>query len=139
MLAERIVYHMSNAPQNPPSSPRRRGIPFFADVYNGAVYGDFADELGLVGYTTQAALAFVPVVGTVCAFRDFRACRQKKDRIGMTLNGLALIPFLGLFPKTAAVLRAGADAGNAMVFAQNARHRVNKRFFSVEDDIPSSS
>jgi hypothetical protein len=129
---------MSNAPQNPPATPRRR-IPFFADIYKGAVHGDFADELGLVGYTTQAVLAFVPVIGTVCAFRDFTACRRKKDRIGMTLNGLALIPFLGLFPKTAAVLRAGADAGNAMVFAKNAHTRVTQHSIGVHDDIPSSS
>ena len=130
---------MSEPAHNATTASQRHSIPFFADIYNGAVFGDFADELGLVGYTTQAAIGFVPIIGAFCAFRDFRACRQKKDRIGMVLNGLACIPFIGFFPKTAVVIRAAAEAGNAAVYASHVHGRVHNHLPTPHDSIPSSS
>ncbi len=118
------------APDHPaqaPTPPPRRRIPFFADMYNGAVFGDWSDELGFVGLTTQAVFSFIPIVGTICAWRDFRACRRKHDRLGMLLNGLAMIPLLGVFPKTAEVLRAAADMGNAAIYAKNMHTRARAR------------
>jgi hypothetical protein len=74
------------------------------DVYNGAVRGDFAPEIGLAGALAQIALGFVPVVGTLCAARDLIASSQHGDRIGALLNGVALVPFFGGVSKAAEVL-----------------------------------
>jgi hypothetical protein len=121
--------HSAQAPGTGPSraTPPRRGIPFFADMYNGAVFGDWSDELGFVGLTTQAICGIIPVVGTICAWRDFRACRRKHDRVGMVLNGLAMIPFLGFFPKTAEVIRVAANMGNAAMYMKNVQTRARTR------------
>lgn len=103
---------MSQPPQN--SS-------FIGDIYRGAVHGDFAERLGPVGYVTQAAFGFVPVIGTVCAMRDFVACRRKKDGFGAMLNLLAFIPLFGLFPKTVHVVRSAGSMSQAAIAAKNAR------------------
>ena len=93
---------------------RQRYRPFLpADVFRGAVLGDFA-RLGMAGYVTQAAFGFIPAVGSVCALRDLTADLRRRDRIGATLNGLSLIPFLGGFPKIARVVRSVRDTGNAV-------------------------
>lgn len=89
-------------------------ITFIDDLFNGAVLGDYAERLGLTGHVTMAVLGFVPVIGTFCAIRDFFADRRKKDGLGMFLNLLALIPFLGGFPKTALVLHTIRHAGRAV-------------------------
>jgi hypothetical protein len=96
---------------------------FFADIYLGAVHGDFAPRLGVPGLTTQIVMGFIPVVGTCCAFRDFIADRRKHDRLGAMLNALALIPFLGGFPKTAAVLHSVRHVGHVIHKAQ--KHQEN--------------
>jgi hypothetical protein len=92
-----------------PSSTRKYSL--IGDIYNGAVHGDFTElrgkQLGVAGYATQTLIALIPVIGTICAFRDFQACRKKKDTFGVIFNGLACIPFIGAFPKTAAVIHAG--------------------------------
>ncbi|SRR5579884_1808339 len=100
---------------NPASTvaPPRRRHSFVADVYLGAVRGDFADDLRIPGRIAQAALGYVPILGTFTAFRDFIADRRKRDHIGAVLNALALIPFLGGFPKTAAVIRTVRHVGLA--------------------------
>jgi len=110
-----------------PATPPRQNIPFFADMYNGAVFGDWSDQLGFVGLTTQAIFGLIPILGTICAWRDFRACRRKHDGVGMFLNGLAMIPFLGFFPKTAEVIRAAAQMGNAALYAKNVQTRARSR------------
>ena len=92
----------------------RRRIPFLRDVFNGAIRGDFAAEIGLAGALTQAALGFVPVVGTLCALRDVLADLRYRDRMGCLLNALALVPFLGGFPKTAEVIRVIHHAGHVV-------------------------
>lgn len=88
-----------------PAPVAKRRYSLIGDVYNGAVHGDFAPDLGLAGITTQVVCGFVPVVGTLCAARDFVACQRERDRVGMLLNGLSLIPFLGGIPKLAEVVR----------------------------------
>jgi hypothetical protein len=118
--------------QTPPS-PRR--IPLWRDVYRGAIRGDWANEKGIAGHLTQAAMGFIPVIQTICAYRDFRACRYKKDRIGMVLNGIALIPFLGLFPKTAAVLRSAKDIGDTSMLAKN----VGERYIATHSQPKTSA
>jgi len=112
---------MANPVQHAPVHPKR--IPWYRDIYRGAFKGDWA-ELGLLGYVTQAGLGIVPLVGSMCAFRDFLACRHKKDTIGSVLNGVALIPFIGFFPKTAAVIRVSLSMGNTSVLAKNLGERT---------------
>lgn len=111
-----------SAVATPPPPPRRR-IPFARDVFNGAVRGDFAREMGTAGAITQIILGFVPGVGTVCAIRDCIADHRKRDRLGFWLNVLALAPFLGGFPKTAEVLRAVHHVGHAIHATSHARRR----------------
>lgn len=93
--------------------PYRPWMP--ADIVRGAILGDYA-RLGMAGYVTQAAVGFIPVIGSLCAARDLTADLRQRDRIGATLNGLALIPGLGGFPKTARVVRSIRDTGNAAQF-----------------------
>lgn len=88
----------------PPAArrPRPRLLP---DIYNGAVWGEFAVELGPAGAFTLTLLAFVPVIGTLCALRDLVASLYHVDGLGALLNALALVPVLGGVSKTAEVLR----------------------------------
>ncbi len=105
-------------PLPPPVTTILPPPPWPADIFRGAIKGDYARRLGIPGRLTQAVMGFIPVIGTVCAFRDFFACRSKHDRVGMVLNGLALIPFLGGFPKTAEVIRAIRHIGHIAVTGQ---------------------
>lgn len=101
--------------------PRR---PSFArDVFNGAVRGDFARNLGFWGAATQAALGYVPGVGTACAARDLLADLRQRDRIGALLNVAAIFPILGGFPKTAEVIRHAHLVGRAV----HKTHRADRR------------
>jgi hypothetical protein len=75
------------------------------DVVRGAIQGDFARDLGLPGAVTQVALRYLPVVGTVCAFRDAAADRRRRDAPGVVLNLLSAVPLVGGVAKTAEVLR----------------------------------
>lgn len=90
-----------------------------ADVFRGAVLGDYARRLGAAGYITQAVVGFVPVVGTMCAFRDLTADLRRRDHVGASLNGLALIPGLGGFPKTARVIRTVRGTGSTIQFTEH--------------------
>lgn len=90
-----------------------RGI--VADVWRGAVLGDFAPRLGLMGAVTQATLGYVPIVGDVCALRDGIADWRRRDRLGVTLNLLALVPLVGGFAKTLDVLHSSHRIGRAIV------------------------
>ncbi len=89
---------------SPQATPVQRHS-FMVDVYCGAVRGDFEENMGAPGYITQATLAFVPVVGQVCAVRDFIASRRKRDRLGMLLNVLVFIPIVGGLFKTILAIR----------------------------------
>jgi hypothetical protein len=102
---------------------------FVGDIVAGAFQGDFAPQLGVAGYATQIVCAFIPGIGALCALRDFFADRRKHDRVGMLLNGLALIPFLGGFPKTAAVLRSVRHIG----------HVIHKTHTLLQHDSPYAS
>ena len=77
------------------------------DMARGAFQGDFAPRLGLPGAITQVALSFVPVVGTLCAFRDAAADRRRGDHPGVMLNLLSAMPGIGGLAKTAEVIRHG--------------------------------
>lgn len=88
-----------------PNRGGRGGPPIVRDIVRGALLGDWAGELGLPGAATQVALNFVPVVGTVCALRDAAANWRTRDRTGIALNLLAIIPVIGAVAKTAEVWR----------------------------------
>ena len=105
---------LSAMPDGQRSAARYRRVGFWRDLYNGVVLGDYAYEMGLVGALAQIILGFLPGIGTICALRDCFADWSYRDRLGFLLNVLALIPFLGGFPKTAAVLRAVFHVGHVM-------------------------
>lgn len=98
-------YPQGQTPNPAPQAPDKHRYSLVGDVYNGAVHGDFAPELGLAGITTQVICGFLPGIGTACALRDYLACQRAHDRVGMLLNGLSLVPFLGGVPKVAEVAR----------------------------------
>jgi hypothetical protein len=112
---------MARTLRQPRVMPVRRRIPLGRDIFNGAVRGDYAPRLGVPGTATQIALAFVPGIGTLCALRDALANWGKRDGVGVALNLLALVPLLGGFPKTAAVLRAVQHVGRAVHITQRDR------------------
>jgi hypothetical protein len=89
------------------SSPPRR-LSLWEDIYCGAVRGDFADGyMGVAGRVTQALVAFVPIIGQVCAARDFIADRRQKDYFGAFVNVLIFFgPFIGGFAKVILVFRS---------------------------------
>jgi len=95
---------------------RRRigGLGIVADVWRGAVLGDFAPRLGLMGAVTQAALGYVPIVGDACALRDGIEDWRRHDRLGVVLNVLALVPIVGGFAKTVDVLHSTHRIGRAI-------------------------
>lgn len=78
--------------------------PLLLDIYRGAVHGDYARQLGVAGYVTQAVCGFIPVVGQLSALRDLFATIGKRDGFGIVLNFLALVPVLGGFPKALRIL-----------------------------------
>jgi hypothetical protein len=82
--------------------PAPRSVPF--DMYRGAIWGDFDLDLEVAGALTQAAVGFIPVVGTVAALRDLIACIGRRDLLGIVLNTLAAIPVFGGLAKTADAL-----------------------------------
>lgn len=97
----------------PAATPRKRNA-LASDVARGAFQGDFARDLGLAGTLTQAALGYVPGVGTVCAARDAVASWRQRDRVGCALNALALVPFVGGVAKTAEALRNAQRISRAL-------------------------
>src|SRR5690242_1184146 len=94
---------MSQPPAQPVmviSEPRSLAL----DMYRGAIWGDFDQDLEVAGALTQAAVGFIPVVGTICALRDLLACIGRRDLLGIVLNTLAAIPVFGGLAKTADAL-----------------------------------
>src|SRR5215471_1451296 len=79
-------------------------IHLLPDILRGAFLGDYATRLGVAGAITQAIVFYIPVVGTICAMRDYFASRRRRDTLSAILNLLAIFPVLGGFPKTAAVI-----------------------------------
>jgi hypothetical protein len=69
------------------------------DVYRGAVWGDFDQDLGVAGAAAQSTIGFIPVAGTLAALRDLFACIGQSDPLGIVLNLLAIFPVLGGFAK----------------------------------------
>src|SRR5271165_6588595 len=95
----------SSAGATPHPQHHRKPPPWPIDIVNGMFRGDYTPRLGVPGHVTQAVLSFVPGVGTICAFRDYFACRRKKDSVGAVLNFIAFVPtFVGI-PKTIHVVR----------------------------------
>jgi hypothetical protein len=85
------------------STPFRYSL--LKDVWKGAVMGEFSHELGLAGAATTIIMGFVPVAGTLCAVRDYIACRRKRDTIGAMLNFATAMPVIGGVPHLAATFR----------------------------------
>lgn len=100
-------------------APRRRS--FAGDVAAGAFLGDFARDLRIPGAVTQVILAFLPLIGTICAVRDLVADLRRHDRVAAFLNVLALLPILGGFSKTLEVIRAFAHVGHAVHISNRQR------------------
>ena len=71
------------------------------DLYRGAVWGDFDQDLGVAGAAAQSTIGFIPVAGTLAALRDLFACIGQRDPLGIVLNLLAIFPVLGGFAKVA--------------------------------------
>ncbi len=131
--------HPESAPPRwpaPPATPaaltsaalprRRRSL--IGDVSAGLFLSDFADELGLPGAVTQVAISFVPLIGSMCAVRDLVADVRRRDRVGATLNFLALTPILGGFSKTFEVIRSTAHVGHAVhISRQQAERRRDEQ------------
>jgi hypothetical protein len=82
----------------PPPQPARS---IMLDLYRGAVWGDFDQDLGVAGAAAQSTIGFVPVAGTLAALRDLFACIGQRDPLGIVLNLLAIFPVLGGFAKVA--------------------------------------
>ncbi len=104
---------------------RRRS--FFGDIIAGAFLGDFAHDLRIPGAVTQIILAFLPVIGTICAIRDLIADLRHHDRTGAFLNVLALAPVLGGFSKTLEVVRGFAHVSHAIRVTQHQRDQRDQR------------
>ena len=109
--------------QYAPVLQRRRGgiAGFFRDIFRGALFGDFALDLGLAGALTQVALAYTPVVGDICAIRDMVGDIYHRDKLGFLLSAIALIPVLGGIVKTVDVIHNTHRVGQALVRSRN-RH-----------------
>lgn len=97
------------------------------DIFLGAVQGDFAQEIGGAGRLTQVVLAFVPGIGSICAFRDMLADWQYDDKVGATLNAIAILPFVGSVSKLAAVFRAARRMSRIMKAARALRQPAEKQ------------
>ncbi len=112
---------------SPVIQPHRGGIlGFFRDILRGALLGDFALDLGLMGAITQVALAYTPVVGDICAIRDMVGDLYHKDKFGFLLSALALVPVLGGIAKTVDVIHNTRRVGHAYVRSrqQSAQRRA---------------
>jgi hypothetical protein len=81
------------------------------DIVDGAVLGDAAPRLHLAGALTQIILGYVPVIGTLCALRDFVVCQRNGHRIAAALNLFSVLPVFGGVPKTMAVITNFIVAG----------------------------
>jgi len=97
-------------------------------MLKGALFGDYANRLGVAGYLTQGLLGFVPVVCTCCAFRDLLADWGKGDKRGMLLNGISLCPVLGGVTKLARAIRGIKNASQVYGAGDN----VVREMFSPE-------
>src|SRR5215510_10409343 len=67
-------------------TPQQERIRLFPDIIKGAFLGDYANRLGIAGAITQAILFYIPVVGTLCAMRDYFASRRRRDNLSAFLN-----------------------------------------------------
>lgn len=74
------------------------------DIVDGAVLGDAAPRLHLAGALIQIFLGYVPVIGTLCALRDFVVSRRNGHTVAAFLNLLSVLPIFGGVPKTMAVI-----------------------------------
>ncbi len=83
------------------ASPTQPARSMLLDLYRGAVWGDFDQDLGVAGAAVQSTIGFIPVAGTLAALRDLFACIGQRDPLGVVLNLLAIFPVLGGFAKIA--------------------------------------
>ena len=113
-------YPAAYPPQQQPYE-RRPGL--VRDVWNGALRGDFARNLGFFGGLTQIVIGFLPLFGTLAAMRDIVADLKYHDRLGCAFNTLALVPVFGGFSKTMDVIRVLHHAGHVVHVAQRRKHQ----------------
>ena len=110
-----------------PVLQQRRGgiVGFIRDILRGALLGDFALDLGIVGALTQVALAYTPIVGDICAIRDMFGDIYHRDKLGFLLSAIALIPVLGGIAKTVDVIHNTHRVGQALVRSRNRRTQAH--------------
>ena len=123
---------MTETAAPPQVATRKRPAPWPIDILNGAFRGDYCPNLGYSGYITQGVLGFVPVIGSICAFRDLMAAMGKNDGLGMVLNGFSLIPGFGGFPKTAHVIRGAKSLSQVYGTSKN----MTERWADQHSDAP---
>ena len=104
-------------------------IRLLPDILRGAFLGDYATRLGIAGAITQAIVFYIPIVGTLCAMRDYFASRRRRDTLSAFLNLLAIFPILGGFPKTAAVIHNFGAVHHAVKATQIATGHAHGREF----------
>lgn len=93
------------------------------DVFDGAVLGDAAPRLHLAGALTQILLGYMPVIGTLCAVRDFVVSHRRGHTVAAALNLLSVLPIFGGVPKTMAVITNLIVAGkNGEELLQSLQH-----------------
>ena|GEM_PF-5949923 len=81
----------ANAVHEPSSKPYH----LFLDLYRGIIKGAYAiHTLHLPGMLAWIAMGFVPGLGTIFAVRDGLYCLEVKDRGGLFLNLIGLLPFM---------------------------------------------
>jgi len=102
------------------ASPPQPARTMMLDLYRGAVWGDFDQDLGVAGAAVQSTIGFIPVAGTLAALRDLFACIGQRDPLGVVLNLLAIFPVLGGFAKI-------ADAVHTLHRYQRASKRRRQR------------
>ena len=103
--------------------PHERRPGLVRDVWNGAMRGDFARNLGFFGGVTQVVIGFLPLFGTLAAMRDIVADLKYHDRLGCAFNTLALIPVFGGVSKTMDVIRVLHHAGHVVHVTQRRKHQ----------------
>ncbi|HEX6800619.1 MAG TPA: hypothetical protein VF116_23100 [Ktedonobacterales bacterium] len=123
MRAHSQYGYAANYPVRPGQRPYERRPGPVRDVWNGAMRGDFARNLGFFGGLTQIIIGFLPLFGTLAALRDLVADLKYHDHLGCAFNTLALVPVFGGFSKTMDVIRVVHHAGHVVHVTQRRKHQ----------------
>ena len=122
------------APSDQRVAPPAAGQPYslFRDIAHGALLGDAGPRLRFPGALTQIVLGYVPIVGTLCALRDFVACHRSGRTLAAGLNFLALLPVFGGLPKTVEVI------GNLVTTGHTGKLLIESLHADSPDTLPAA-